>query len=112
CEAFGWESGMDNDWGEAPQFLGLYTGFIVIGAGIVLLPGIHLFTIMLISQTVSGVLLPVILVFMLIIINDREIMGEHVNGPVFNFMAWGIATLLIVLTALLLVTTVSPGLFG
>jgi len=112
CEAFGWESGMDNDWGEAPQFLGLYTGFIVIGAGIVLLPGIHLFTIMLISQTVSGILLPVILVFMLIIINDREIMGEHVNGPVFNFMAWGIATLLIVLTTLLLVTTVSPGLFG
>lgn len=112
CEAFGWESGMDKDWGEAPQFLGLYTGFIVIGAGIILLPGLPLMTIMLISQTVSGILLPVILIFMLIIINDREIMGEYVNGPIFNFMAWGIAGLLIVLTALLLITTVSPGLFG
>lgn len=112
CEAFGWESGMDKDWGEAPQFLGLYTGFIVIGAGIILLPGLPLMTIMLISQTVSGILLPVILIFMLIIINDREIMGEYVNGPVFNFMAWGIAALLIVLTALLLITTVFPGLFG
>jgi len=112
CEAFGWESGMDKDWDEAPQFLGLYTGFIVIGAGIILLPGLPLMTIMLISQTVSGILLPVILIFMLIIINDREIMGKHVNGPVFNVMAWGIAVLLIVLTLLLLLTTVFPHLFG
>jgi len=111
-EAFGWESGMDKDWDEAPQFMGLYTGFIVIGAGIILLPGLPLMTIMLISQTVSGILLPVILIFMLILINDREIMGEYVNGPIFNVMAWGIAALLIVLTALLLLTSVFPHLFG
>ncbi len=107
-EAFGWESGMDKDWDEAPQFLGLYTGFIVIGAGIILLPGVPLITVMLVSQTVNGILLPVILVFMLILINDREIMGEYVNGPVMNTVAWGTAAALIVMTALLLVTTVFP----
>ena len=111
-EAFGWESGMDKDWDEAPQFLGLYTAFIVIGAGVILLPGIPLISVMLISQTVNGILLPVILVFMLILINDREIMGEHVNGPVFNFVAWGTAVVLVVMTLLLLVTTAFPRLFG
>jgi len=111
-EAFGWESGMDKDWDEAPQFLGLYTGFIVIGAGLILIPGIPLFTIMLFSQTVNGILLPIILILMLILVNDREIMGEHVNGPIFNIVAWGTAVVLIVMTALLVITTVFPRLFG
>jgi len=111
-EAFGWESGMDKDFDEAPQFFGLYTGFIVIGAGVILLPGLPLMTIMLISQTVNGILLPVILGFMLVLINDKEIMGEHVNGPVFNVVAWATAILLVILTALLLLTTVFPRLFG
>lgn len=112
CEAFGWESGMDKGWEDAPQFLGLYTGFIVIGAFIIMLPGVPLFTVMLISQTVSGILLPVILIFMLLIINDREVMGKYVNGPVFNTVAWFTAGAVIVMTALLLVTTVFPDLFG
>ncbi|MBI5696835.1 MAG: Nramp family divalent metal transporter [Nitrospirae bacterium] len=112
CEAFGWESGMDKGWEDAPQFLGLYTGFIVIGAFIIMLPGVPLFTVMLISQTVSGILLPVILIFMLLIINDREVMGKYVNGPVFNTVAWFTAGAVIVMTALLLATTVFPDLFG
>ncbi len=111
-EAFGWESGVDKSFAEAPQFLGLYTGFIVIGAGIILIPGLPLMQIMLISQTVNGILLPVILVFMLKLINDKNIMGEHVNGPVFNIVAWGTAIALIIMTALLLVTTVFPDFFG
>ena len=92
--------------------MGLYTGFIVIGAGIILIPGLPLMQIMLISQTVNGILLPVILVFMLKLINDKNIMGEHVNGPVFNIVAWGTAIALIIMTALLLVTTVFPDFFG
>jgi NRAMP (natural resistance-associated macrophage protein)-like metal ion transporter len=111
-EAFGWESGVDKSFSEAPQFLGLYTGFIVIGAGIILIPGLPLMQIMLISQTVNGILLPVILVFMLKLINDKNIMGEHVNGPAFNIVAWGTAVALIIMTALLLVTTVFPDFFG
>jgi Mn2+/Fe2+ NRAMP family transporter len=111
-EAFGWESGMDKGFDDAPQFLAIYTGFILIGAGVIMLPGVPLMSIMLISQTVNGILLPVILVFMLKIINDREIMGDYVNGPIFNVVAWATAVLLIVLTALLLITTVFPNFFS
>ena len=111
-EAFGWESGVDKGFEDAPQFMGLYTGFIVIGAAVVLLPGLSLMEIMLISQTVNGILLPFVLIFMLLLINDREIMGEHVNGPIFNTVAWGTAIALIIMTALLLVTTLVPTLFG
>jgi Mn2+/Fe2+ NRAMP family transporter len=111
CEALGWESGVNHDFEEAPQFFSLYTGLIVIGAVVVLFPSIPLITIMLVSQTVNGMLLPVILVLMLIIINDAEIMGKHVNGPVFNVIAWATAISLIVMTALLLVTTVFPNIF-
>jgi Mn2+/Fe2+ NRAMP family transporter len=111
-EAFGWESGMDRNFDDAPQFFGLYTGFIVIGAGVIMLPGIPLIQIMLISQTVNGMLLPVILIFMLILVNDKEIMGEHTNGPVFNAVAWGTAIALIIMTVLLIITTIFPAFFA
>jgi Mn2+/Fe2+ NRAMP family transporter len=84
CEALGWESGVDKDFGEAPQFYGLYTVLIVIGAGLILLPGISLLSIMYVSQVVNGILLPVVLVFMLILINDKRIMGRHTNSRLMN----------------------------
>jgi Mn2+/Fe2+ NRAMP family transporter len=87
CEALGWESGVDKDFGEAPQFYGLYTVLIVIGAGLILLPGISLLSIMYVSQVVNGILLPVVLVFMLILINDKRIMGRHTNSRLMNAVA-------------------------
>jgi len=108
CEAFGWEAGINRDLKEAPVFFGIYTTLIVLGAGVILLPVKSLVQAMLASQTLNGVLLPVILVVMLRLINDKRLMGKFVNGRVFNFISWGMVLLLIVLTVILVVTSVFP----
>ncbi|MEK6744682.1 MAG: divalent metal cation transporter [Nitrospirota bacterium] len=104
-EAFGWESGINKTFREAPQFLGFYTGFIVIGAGVILLPNAPLIKIMYLSQTINGMLLPVVLVIMLRLINDASIMGEYVNSKRMNVVAWFTVAVMIVLTVMLLVTS-------
>jgi len=110
CEAFGWESSISHDWKDAPMFFGIYTALIVLGAAIILLPIKSLIDAMMISQTFNGVLLPVILVTMLTLINDKRIMGKYVNGKIFNILAWGTVIILIILAAILVVTTFLPGL--
>jgi Mn2+/Fe2+ NRAMP family transporter len=110
CEALGWESGVSKGWREAPAFFTLYTAIIVLGAGVVLLPDANLIAIMLLSQGVNGILLPVVLIFMLALINNKRLMGKYVNGRVFNFLAWATTIALIFLTGLLVITTVYPGL--
>ena len=110
CEAFGWESGVDRRLREAPVFFGIYTALIVLGAGIILLPIRSLIQTMLASQTLNGVLLPVILVVMLILINDRRIMGRYANGRVLNLITGTMVVVLILLTLLLLALTLIPGL--
>jgi len=110
CEAFGWESGVDRRLREAPVFFGIYTALIVLGAGIILLPIRSLIQTMLASQTLNGVLLPVILVVMLILINDRRIMGRYANGRVLNLITGTMVVVLILLTLLLLALTLFPGL--
>jgi len=112
CEAFGWEAGISRDLKEAPVFFGIYTTLIVLGAGIILLPIKSLVQAMLASQTLNGVLLPVILVVMLKLINDKRLMGKFVNGRVFNIISWAMVVVLIVLTVILVVTSVFPGLLG
>jgi len=112
CEAFGWEAGVGRNLKEAPIFFGVYTMLIVLGAAIILLPIKSLVQAMLASQTLNGVLLPVILVVMLRLINDRRLMGRLVNGRVFNVIAWAMVVVLILLTAILVVTSVLPGLLG
>jgi Mn2+/Fe2+ NRAMP family transporter len=112
CEAFGWEAGVGRSWKEAPVFLGLYTAFIVVGAAIILLPIRSLIRAMLASQTLNGVLLPVILIVMLRLVNDRRIMGRFVNGRVSNIFAYTIVLVLIALTAILLLTTFFPNAIG
>lgn len=102
CEAFGWESGLDRSWSEAPLFNGLYTFVILTGAAVILVPGLNLITIMLASQVINGMLLPFLLIFMMVIINDRKIMGRYVNGRIGNTFAWGTIVIVITLTALLL----------
>jgi len=109
CEAFGWESSISHDWKDAPMFFGIYTALIVLGAAIILLPIKSLIDAMMISQTFNGVLLPVILVTMLTLINDKRIMGKYVNGRIFNILAWTTVIILILLATILVVTTFLPG---
>src|SRR5512137_548941 len=101
CEAFGWESGVDRKYGEARQFYWLYTSILVIGAAVVLWPRLPLVPIMLISQIVNGMLLPFILIFMLVLINRRKLMGEWVNGRWFNAVAWATTAVMVALTVYL-----------
>jgi Mn2+/Fe2+ NRAMP family transporter len=112
CEAFGWEAGLDHEVKEAPVFFGLYTAFIVLGAAVILLPIKSLIQAMLASQTLNGVLLPVILVVMLRLVNDRPLMGRFVNGRLLNALSYAMVAILIVLTAILLITSFFPGFLG
>ncbi len=112
CEAFGWEMGVSRDWKDAPVFFSVYTALIVVGAAIILLPIPSLIEAMLASQTLNGVLLPVILITMLKLINDPRLMGKYVNGRIFNALAWAMIIALIFLTVILVATSVFPGWFG
>jgi Mn2+/Fe2+ NRAMP family transporter len=106
CEAFGFNSGIDKRFAEAPIFYGLYLGIIVFGALPVLMPKAPLLPIIFWSQVVSGMLMPVVIIAMLRLINNRELMGQHVNGALFNFVAWATAVGLIAATGLYLVVTI------
>jgi NRAMP (natural resistance-associated macrophage protein)-like metal ion transporter len=110
CESFGWESGVSRRVREAPVFMGLYTGLIVVGAVVVLIPGLPLIGVIVASQNLNGILLPVILVFMLLLVNNPRIMGRHVNPRWLNMVAWTLTGLVVLLTVLLLVSAVSAGL--
>lgn len=99
CEAFGWESSLNRKFIEAPQFYGLYSFMLFLGAGIIMLPEMPLISIMYYSQVINGLLLPVVLVFMLLLINDSRIMGGYVNGKLMNFVAWLTVAVLIILSA-------------
>jgi len=105
CEAFGWEAGVDRKFSEAPAFIGIYTFVIFVGAAIILIPGANLIAVMILSQVINGMMLPFLLIFMMIIINDRRIMGDHVNGRIFNIVAWITIVSAIGLTGALLVMT-------
>jgi NRAMP (natural resistance-associated macrophage protein)-like metal ion transporter len=88
CEGMGFEHGVNKRWNEAPIFYWLYTLLIVVGAGIVVLPNFPLVKMILLSQVLNGMLLPFILIFMIILINKKNLMHEWVNPPVYNAVAW------------------------
>jgi Mn2+/Fe2+ NRAMP family transporter len=102
CEAFGFEAGIDKQWNDAKEFYILYTGILIIGAVIILFPNAPLIQISLWSQVLNGMLLPVVLICMILLVNNKKIMGEHVNKPINNIIGWGAVICLIVLTLLLL----------
>ncbi len=110
CEGMGWEAGVDKRFEEAPGFFGLYTAMIVIGAVSVLIPNFPLLGIMYFSQVGNGVLLPFILIYMLILINDRDLMGEFVNSRSFNIIAVLTVAVVIVLTLVMVFLTLRYGL--
>ncbi|HWR51674.1 MAG TPA: divalent metal cation transporter [Bryobacteraceae bacterium] len=98
CEGLGFESGVNKSFREAPVFYWLYTLLIGIGAGSVLMPGFPLVRMILFSQVLNGVLLPVVLIFMVLLVNKSELMGEHTNSRAQNFIAWASAAVIIGLT--------------
>src|SRR4051794_38467046 len=104
CEGLGLESGLDKKFHEAPVFYWLYTLLIVFGAGVLLIPRLPLVYVAVLSQVANGVVLPLVLIFMLMLTNDRELMGEHVNSRGFNIVAWTTVVVMIVLTVLMLLT--------
>jgi Mn2+/Fe2+ NRAMP family transporter len=107
-EAFGWERGVGNRFSEAPAFFGIFTGLIAVAALAVLVPGVPLVSLILLSQDVNGLILPAVLVYMIVLVNDRRIMGRFVNGPVSNALALATVALLVTLTGLLLLSAI-PG---
>lgn len=111
CEGMGWESGVDKDFEQAPQFFWLFTIIIVISAGLILIPNAPLLAIMFISQVVNGAVLPFVLIFMLKLINDKNLMGDYTNGPAFNTIAWITVAIMIVLTMTMTMDFAVPGLF-
>ena len=105
CEAFGWESSVNRKFGEAPQFYGLYSLMIFLGMGIILFPDIPLISIMFYSQVINGALLPFVLIFMLILVNDRRIMGNYVNGWILNLICFLTIIVLIFLSGAMVYTS-------
>ena len=104
CEGLGFESGLDKRFDEAPVFYWLYTLLIVFGAGVLLVPRVPLVYVAVLSQVANGVVLPFVLIFMLLLTNDRELMGEHVNSRRFNVIAWITVVVMIVLTVAMITT--------
>jgi Mn2+/Fe2+ NRAMP family transporter len=103
CEGLGLESGLDKRFDEAPAFYWLYTALIVLGAGVVLVPHFPLFRVMVLSQVANGVLLPFVLIFVLLLINDRELMGKYTNSRWYNVVSWTTVGIMISLTIAMLV---------
>ena len=102
CEGLGFESGLDKKFHEAPVFYWLYTVLIVLGAAVVLIPGLPLVYVSVLSQVVNGIVLPFVLIFMLLLTNDRELMNEHTNSRTFNVIAWTTVVVVIAMAVLMI----------
>jgi NRAMP (natural resistance-associated macrophage protein)-like metal ion transporter len=98
CEGLGFESGIGKKFSEAPAFYWLYTGLIAAGAGLILLPNLPLIKIQLYSQALNGIAIAPVLIFMLLLVNKKELMGEYVNSKIYNAVAWGLTVVMIVLS--------------
>lgn len=99
CEAFGWESSLDKKFSEAPQFYGLYCFTIFFSGLLILIPNLPLISIMFVSQVINGLVLPIVLIFMILLINDPSVMRGRTNGPVSNAISWASVVVLIGLSA-------------
>jgi Mn2+/Fe2+ NRAMP family transporter len=103
CEGLGWETGVNKQFVQAPQFYALFSLLIAGGAGVVLIPGLNALKIMYYSQVVNGIVLPIVLYFILILANDRKVMGSYRNGPLGNVLSVLTCASVAVLTLLSLV---------
>ena len=104
-EGLGLEAGVSKSFSEAPVFHGLYVGIIAVSALVIMIPDAPLLSILFVSQVINGILLPIVLIFMLFIINDKRVMGDHVNSKIYNYVTWTTVVVMIGLSAGLIITT-------
>lgn len=109
CEGLGLEAGVNRKFGEAPEFYGLYTVIIAFSAGMILVPGAPLLRVILWSQIMNGILLPLVLVFMALLVGNPRRMGAFVSGPVGKVVVWSTTAVLVLLTVMMTVTSFLPG---
>lgn len=102
CEGMGWESGVDKSFKEAPNFFTIFTSLIVVSAIMVLIPQINLFKILIWSQIINGLLIPLILLFIINLCNDPDVVGKHTNSRVYNFICYGAVVLIIIANVFML----------
>jgi Mn2+/Fe2+ NRAMP family transporter len=98
CEGLGFESGVGKRFSEAPVFYWLYTILIVAGAGCIMVPDLPLVKISILSQVINGIAIPPVLIFMLLLVNKKELMGEYVNSRIYNIIAWTTTVVMTILT--------------
>jgi NRAMP (natural resistance-associated macrophage protein)-like metal ion transporter len=109
-EALGFEKGVSRSFREAPIFLGTFTFLVAFGAAIAVIPNLPLIRVLLVTQVINGLLLPIVLFAILLLVNNRELMGTKVNGPIYNVAAWLTAILVTIISLLYLLMTFFPGL--
>jgi len=108
CEAMGWEAGVNKTFKEAPQFMWIYTMTIVLASFVIMVPGAPLVLLMVLSAVVNGLLLPFVLIYALLLVNNRKLMGEYTNSRTYNYISWATVATIIVLTSFLVVSTLMP----
>ena len=111
-EALGFEKGVSRSFREAPIFLGTFTFLVAVGAFIAIVPNLPLIRVLLVTQVINGLLLPFVLFAVLRLVNNRELMGRHVNGPIYNAAAWLTAIVVTILSLLFILISLFPGIFG
>ena len=109
-EALGFEKGVSRSFREAPIFLGTFTFLVAVGAAIAIVPNLPLIRVLLVTQVINGLLLPIVLFAILKLVNNRELMGRYVNGPLYNVAAWLTAIVVTLLSLLFILTTLFPNL--
>ena len=112
CEAFGAERSVQSNFSEAPLFFTLFIGLLAVGAGVMLIPGVPIAGVAIGTQTLDGILLPVLLIFIMVLANDRRLLGKHRNGVFNNLIAGVLVGTLILMTGALLIATLAPGAFA
>ena len=110
-EAFGFEKGVNQGWRDAPVFLGIFTGLIALGVLVTLIPGLPLVKVLIFTQLINALALPVVLLSVLKLVNNRDLMGEHRNGLGYNIIAWATTIVVSTLSFMILVNTIL-GFFG
>ena len=111
-EALGFEKGVSRSFREAPIFIGVFTFLVAVGAAIAVIPNLPLIRVLLVTQVINGLLLPIILFAIMRLVNDREIMGAYVNGRLYNLGAWLTVIVVTALSLLLILATLFPGVFA
>ena len=109
-EALGFEKGVSRSFREAPIFLGTFTFLVAVGAAIAIVPNLPLIRVLLVTQVMNGLLLPIVLFAVLRLVNNRELMGRHVNGPIYNIAAWLTAILVTIVSLLFILISLFPNL--